>query len=94
MFLHVSRSMPFEADTSLIHVSWALNLWNVLYLSYEITQPVNNLFLIPRAEICCRLPYTRQILIYFTDHSDAVYLPDLSHYIKHEAWIIGALCYH
>jgi hypothetical protein len=97
MFLHVSRSLPLEADTSLIHMSWALNLRTVLHLSYEITHPVNNLFLIPPAEICYRLPYTQQILIYFTDLSDAVYLPDLSHYIKHEpaSWrpyiIIGAL---
>lgn len=84
MFLHVSLRLLLETDTSLIHMSWALNLWTVLYLNYEITHPVNNLFLIPSAEICYRLPYTKQILIYFSDHSDAVYLPDLSHYVKHE----------
>jgi len=78
MFLQVSRSLPLETDTSLIHISWVSNLWTVLYLSDEITRPVNNLFLIHPA------PYTQQILIYFTDQSDAVYLPDLSHYIKHE----------
>ena len=98
-FLQVSRSLPLEADTSLIHMSWALNLWTVLYLSYEITRPVNNLFLIPPAEICYRLPYTQQILNYFTGQSGAVYLPDLSHYIKHDpaSWrpyiIISACTY-
>lgn len=52
MFLHLNRSLPPGADTALIRMNWVLNLWIVLYLNYEITQPVNSLFLIPPAEIC------------------------------------------
>jgi hypothetical protein len=80
----LTQSLPPQADITLIRRSWALNLWAVLYLSYEITQLVNNSSLIPPAENCYHLPYTGQILIYVTDRWDKVYLPDLSYYIKHE----------
>jgi len=92
MFLQVSRSLPLEADTSLIHTNWALNLCTAQYLSYVITRPVNNLFLIPPAEICYRLPHTQQILIYFTDHCSLPTRP----LPLHQTWacVMKALYYH